>query len=146
MIFVTLGTAKWEFKRPLIEIETAIKSGNIKEDVIVQGGSTNFISCEMETVPYFTQHEMQQLYTNARLIISQGGTGSVIKGVKMNKKMIVVPRLKKYREHIDDHQLEITKEFEKKNYIIGWYEKSSLISLLNKAKDFKPSYYISKKD
>lgn len=43
--------------------------------------------------------------------------GSIISALELEKKIIVVPRLSKYKEHTNDHQLDITSEFEKQNLI-----------------------------
>lgn len=50
---------------------------------------------------------MECLIDEADLIITHGGVGSVISSVKMWKKEIASPRLAKYGEHTNDHQLQI---------------------------------------
>ena len=55
-----------------------------------------------------------------------------------NKKLIVVPRLKKYKEHVNDHQLQITDNFAKEGYIIALEDGEKLQDALKKAKDFAP--------
>ena len=52
MIFVTLGTQDKNFDRLLVAIDKEIKKGNIKEKVIVQAGTTNFKSENMEIFDY----------------------------------------------------------------------------------------------
>ena len=39
-------------------------------------------------------------------MILHGGVGTIMQGLRINKPIIVVPRLKAYNEHVDDHQLE----------------------------------------
>ncbi|MFD1952811.1 glycosyltransferase [Paenibacillus thailandensis] len=60
---------------------------------------------------------MDRYFDQSDLIITHSGTSSIIKGLKKGKKIIVVPRQKKFDEHIDDHQLEIAMMFEKKGFI-----------------------------
>ena len=45
------------------------------------------------------------------------GVGSILTAIEHGKPVIAVPRRKKYGEHIDDHQLEITRELEKEGKI-----------------------------
>ena len=45
------------------------------------------------------------------VVVTHGGTGAIIGAVKDNKKVIAVPRLAKYGEHVDDHQIEIVRQF-----------------------------------
>ncbi|WP_439483405.1 glycosyltransferase [Cyclobacterium plantarum] len=63
--------------------------------------------------------ELTKLYKEARIVKSQAGTGSLINGLKLNKKIISIPRLTKYGEVVDDHQVEILDEFYKINYILS---------------------------
>ena len=59
-----------------------------------------------------------------------------------NKKVIAVPRLKKYKEHVNDHQLDIIKSFDDAEYIIGLDSVEKLGEALKKVKDFEPNPYI----
>lgn len=145
MIIVLLGTFPTAFKRPLIEIEKLCKKGLITEEVIVQSGHTQFDSEYMKMRPFISPDELTELYKQARVVITQAGTGSLIKGMKLNKKIIAIPRLAKYGEVVDDHQEEILHEFTKQNYILPWTEDIALEEVLNKIDDFEPSPYISTK-
>lgn len=145
MIIVLLGTFPTAFKRPLIEIERLCKKGLITEEVIVQSGHTQFDSEYMKMRPFISPDELTELYKQARVVITQAGTGSLIKGMKLNKKIIAIPRLAKYGEVVDDHQEEILHEFTKQNYILPWTEDIALEEVLSKIDDFKPSPYVSTK-
>lgn len=146
MILVLLGTFKIEFARPLIAIEQAVKDKLLDDEIIVQSGHTNFKSEFLTIVPFINPIALDQFYDDAELIITHAGTGSILKGIKKNKKVIAVPRLFKLNEHIDDHQLDITSEFVKNNYILPWYENESLESVLKKLESFHPSPYKSTKE
>lgn len=143
MILVLLGTFPLQFDRPLVEIEKLLNDGVIKENVIVQNGHTQFHSKKMIFKPFLPLEELLGLYEEADLIISQAGTGSIIKGLKKNKKIIAIPRLAKYGEVVDDHQKELVDEFSESGYLIGWNEKDKLSDLLEKAKTFIPKPYNS---
>ncbi|RDV16846.1 exopolysaccharide biosynthesis protein [Pontibacter diazotrophicus] len=145
MILVLLGTFPTDFKRPLLEIEKLCSEGEINEEVIVQCGHTQIESSFMQMQPFISPDVLTSLYINARVVISQAGTGSLMKGIKLNKKIIAIPRLAKYGEVVDNHQVEILNEFSKLNYIIPWTEDVALKSLLQEINDFEPATYISKK-
>lgn len=87
----------------------------IDEEVIVQAGYTKYFSDKMKIFDLISQEDFVLYMNRADLIITHGGVGSIITALKMNKKIIAVPRLAKYGEHINDHQLQIVKCFEKKN-------------------------------
>lgn len=146
MILVVLGTEKYVFTRPLVQLEAYAKDFSIDEKIIVQAGYTPFRSSSMEVIPFFSMSELKELYKQARIVICHGGTGSVVTGVKLRKKVIVVPRLKKYNEHIDDHQLELVTAFKEQNYILPWLEHDKLSEVIDGLKGFQPSKFISGKD
>ncbi|RAK19906.1 UDP-N-acetylglucosamine transferase subunit ALG13 [Anoxybacillus vitaminiphilus] len=145
MIFVVLGTHELPFTRLLREVEKQILNGNIQDEVIVQLGHTPYKSPYMKTIKFTSYENMERLYRDADLIITHGGTGSITTGVKMGKKMIAAPRLIKYGEHNDDHQLEIVHQFEKTGHILAWYDGDDLGEILKLAKDFKPVPFVSGK-
>jgi len=146
MILVLLGTFQIEFPRPLIVIEQLMQEGKLREEVIVQNGFTNFTSSLLDLRPFMSAEELDKLYQEARIIITHAGTGSLMKGIKMGKKVISIPRLKKYGEHIDDHQLEIHTEFKKLRYTYPWNEEDSLEQVLIDVENFHPTQYVSHKE
>ena len=136
MILVLLGTQNNSFHRLLEEIEKNIKNGKIKDKVIVQAGFTKFESNYMEIFDLIPQQELDELLDTAKLIITHGGVGSIMGAVKRKKKVIAVPRLKEYEEHVNDHQREIVESFAKEGYIIGINEVEELSQALSKVEDF----------
>ncbi len=143
MIFVTLGTQDKSFVRLLDVIQKEIDNGNIKEKVIVQAGYTKYESKDMEIYDLLDRDKFSDIMGKCDLLITHGGVGSILTGLKNNKKVIVVPRLFKYKEHMNDHQLQITDKFAKKGYIIPLYESDDLGKILKSIKNFKPNKYES---
>ncbi len=146
MIFVTLGTQDKNFDRLLKAIDSEIENGNIKDEVIVQSGCTNFHSDRMKIVDYISQKEFDRLMKKCDLLITHGGVGSILTGLSYGKKVIAAPRLAKYKEHINDHQVQIVGEFVEKGYILGLDDFSKLNEVIKKSKKFKPNKYKSNRD
>ena len=82
MILVTLGTQKQSFTRLLNLIEKA----NIKDEIIVQAGHTKYESKKMKILDFIDYQEMEKLIEKADLIITHGGTGSIVTPLKKEKK------------------------------------------------------------
>lgn len=141
MILVLLGTQNNSFHRLLEEIEKNIDNGNIKDKVVVQAGFTKYESSKMEIFDMIPQEELNKLIKESDLVISHGGVGSIMSAVKMGKKVIAVPRLKKYGEHVNDHQLEIIETFKKQGIIIGINNVEELSQALTDVKTFKTDNY-----
>lgn len=145
MILVTLGTQDKPFNRLLDEIECQINKGNIKDEVIVQAGCTKFKSKNMKIFDLLPRSEFDKLMKKCDLLITHGGVGSIIGGLRNNKKIIAVARLKKYKEHTNDHQIQLINNFTEEGYILGLTEFESFDDVLKKVKDFKPKK-VSKKE
>lgn len=139
MIFVILGTQHNSFVRLLSEIEKLISEGKIVDKVIVQKGSTNFKSENIETYDFISQEKFENYLKRSDLIITHGGVSSIVASVKLGKKVIAVPRLAKYGEHVNDHQRQIIETFSRQGLIIGVEEVSELSEAIIKAGDFKPN-------
>ncbi len=143
MILVTLGTQDKGFERLLRQVDEEIKKGNIKEKVVVQAGCTKYESPNMEIFDLIPADQFDDLVSKARLIITHAGAGSILSAVKKGKVVIAAPRLKKYREHTNDHQLQIAKEFAEDGYILELRDFQKLGKLLEKSKTFKPKKFVS---
>ena len=142
MILVLLGTQNNSFHRLLEEIQKNIDNGNIQEEVVVQKGYTKFESKDMTLYNELPIEKFNELIQKADLVITHGGVGSIISSVTRGKKVIAVPRLKKYNEHVNDHQLDIIQTFDEMGYIIGIQEVQQLGEAIKKVKEFKPKKYV----
>ena len=142
MILVLLGTQNNSFHRLLEEIQKNIDNENIQEEVVVQKGYTKFESKDMTLYNELPIEKFNELIQKADLVITHGGVGSIISSVTRGKKVIAVPRLKKYNEHVNDHQLDIIQTFDEMGYIIGIQEVQQLGEAIKKVKEFKPKEYI----
>ena len=131
MILILLGTQDKPFDRLLKAVSKEIKNGNIKDDN------------NIKTFDFKSKDEIQKLIDKARFVITHAGVGTITECIKKDKKVIVVPRLKKYKEHTNDHQLQITKEFALKKYVLPLYDTKKLSKALEEIKTFKPCKYES---
>jgi len=143
MILVTLGTQDKEFSRLLKAIDKEIEKGNIKEKVVVQAGCTKYESKNMEVLDLVPQDEFEKLMSEADLLITHGGVGSILTGIKRGKPVIAAARLKKYKEHTNDHQKQIIKEFSDAGYILELRDFNKLGKMIEKAKNFKAKKFES---
>ena len=100
MILVTLGTQDKPFNRLLDAVQKEIDKGNIKDRVVVQAGCTKYESKDMEVFDLIPMDEFDRLLDECDLLITHGGVGTIIGGLKRGKKVIAVPRRAKYGEHV----------------------------------------------
>jgi len=141
MIFVVLGTWEMPFTRPLVQIEEATRQGLISEPIVVQSGRTSYESPNLKLVPFFGKEALEQMYEEASLVICQAGVGSIMLGLRKQKKVIAIARLSQFDEHIDDHQLEILDVFTKSGAVLPWNGDGDLPGVLRRAQDFVSAGY-----
>lgn len=130
MIFITLGSQKFQFNRLLEEVDKLIEQGIITEEVFAQIGYSDYKPKNYKYNKFLDRDEFTEIIKKCDKVITHGGTGAIINAVKNNKKVIAIPRLAKYGEHVDDHQLQIVKKF----------KEMGVISICNDTKYLKKIY------
>lgn len=144
MILVTLGTQDKKFTRLLEAVQKQIDNKKIKDRIVVQAGCTcDFKSDDMEIFDLIPMDEFNKLINECDLLITHGGVGSIITGLKNNKKVIAAARLQKYGEHTNDHQLQIIENFSNDGYILALNDFQKLDNILKESKKFVPKKYKS---
>ena len=110
MIFITLGSQKFQFNRLLKSVDELIEGG-LDEEVFAQIGYSNYKPKNYKYKEFLDREEFSEVINCSDIVITHGGTGAIIGAVKKRKKVIAVPRLAKYGEHVDDHQLQLVSQF-----------------------------------
>jgi len=141
MILVLLGTQNNSFKRLVEEIDNLIEIGIIKEEVVVQAGYTKYETKNMKIFSLIQKEELEILQEKASLVITHGGVGSIISSIQKGKKVIAIPRLHEYLEHVNNHQKEIVEYFTKKGNIIGVFDIKKLGQAIKASCQFEPIKY-----
>jgi UDP-N-acetylglucosamine transferase subunit ALG13 len=108
MILVTLGTIPYPFDRAIEWLDSLLKNKIINDPVFVQYGASNIDILQGNTQVTLRSlvdaPEFIELIDQASLVISHAGQGSTRLLASKSAKFILLPRLKKYGEHVDDHQ------------------------------------------
>lgn len=142
MIFVILGTQDKKFNR-LIQMVLKL---DIDEEIVIQSGCSDVFSDKVKYFKYLDKDSFDDYIKKADLIITHGGVGSVMSALSYRKKVIAVPRLKKYQEHQNDHQLDIVDNFYLRNYIFKCNEEDDLKLLITKIKTHQFENFNSNND
>lgn len=147
MILVTLGTQDKQFYRILEALENKLDKHLIDDEVVVQAGcSADFKSKHMKIFDLIPMDEFDEMIKKCDLLITHGGVGSIITGLKNNKKVIAAARLSKYNEHVNDHQLQIIDNFSREGYILKLDNFDDIDKLIKESSKFKPKMFKSNTD
>ena len=107
MIFVTVGTCE-----PFDRLMRAVDALAIDEPVFVQTGLSRAIPRDRETVDFLPYERLVELIREARLVVTHAGVGTILTALLNGVQPVVVPRLKRYGDAVDDHQLELAERLE----------------------------------
>lgn len=138
MIFVAVGQQKFKFNRLINKIDELIESGVISEDAFIQYGYSDAPRVA-KGQQFLAKEEMSEKIRQADLIIMHAGSGMIVESQKQAKRIIVIPRLQAYGEHVDNHQFEIADYFENTGALIVDRdpELKDLAELIDKARNME---------
>ncbi len=144
MILVCVGASEYRFDRLLKIVDELCDEKMLDgSEIIAQIGSTDYQPRNYKSFHLLGREEFQEYMEKSDLVITHAGTGSVIPPLKLGKKVIVVPRREKYKEHLDDHQLELRDVFTNAGYTLSANNKEELIDALQHLETFTPKVFQS---
>jgi UDP-N-acetylglucosamine transferase subunit ALG13 len=103
MIVVTTGTNEWAFDR-LVRTAAAVAGD---EPLFMQYGSSKEPHGAGEWVDFVPFEELEARMRSARVVISHAGVGSIMLARRCGQRPVVLPRLGRLGEAVDDHQVEL---------------------------------------
>lgn len=142
MIFITVGSQKFQFNRLLRKMDELVERKVITESVFAQIGYSDYKPLHYEYLEFLNQEDFNKKIEMSRLVVTHAGTGAIINSLKQNKKVIAIPRMSKYGEHVDDHQVQLVNEFKELNFIEPIYEIEELENAIQRVD--KKTYNIYK--
>jgi UDP-N-acetylglucosamine transferase subunit ALG13 len=107
MILVATGASQFPFDRLL----RAVPPGEAGERVVVQHGCSAVEPAGAECVDFLPMPDLAALVREARVVVTHAGVGSILLCLTNGRRPVVVPRLKRFGETVDDHQLESARRF-----------------------------------
>lgn len=126
MIFVTVGACDLPFNRLVHAVDELVTSGAIEEDVVFQIGHSVAPTSGVQFEQFLPLDRMNDYADQARIIICQGGPGSILLGLARGKVPIVVPRQKQFGEQVDDHQVLFVRKLAEEKKVLAIYDTARL--------------------
>jgi beta-1,4-N-acetylglucosaminyltransferase len=122
VIYVTVGTHHQRFDRllgalgPLSEID----------ELVVQHGPGPAPPEALVAVPFFSSGVALAYLQRARAVVMHAGVGSFLVARRAGHLPVLVPRLRRYGEHVDDHQAELARALDEAGEAIAVWDVSRL--------------------
>lgn len=137
MIFLTVGT-QFPFDRLVRAVDEVVGDNRFNEEIFAQIGTTSYRPKNFESASVLEKTLFDKYFNEADSIISHAGMGSITMAREKKKPLLVMPRLRKYGEVVNNHQLDIAKRFEKLGYLLVAYGKEDLPEKMRRLKTFVP--------
>ena len=102
MIFVTIGTCE-----PFDRLLAAVEDLSVDEELVAQTGRSTIRPANARCVPFLPYEALVELVASARVVVTHAGVGSILTALTLGKRPVVVPRLRRFGDAVDDHQLEL---------------------------------------
>lgn len=129
MIFVTVGTHHQPFGR-LLQALSALRAAEL---VVQYGHNPQPALAARRAVPFMSFSEMLECFADARVVITHAGVGSILSALRAGHTPIVVPRQQRFGEHVDDHQVELTRALTGARKVIPVCDVSELVAAVESA-------------
>jgi beta-1,4-N-acetylglucosaminyltransferase len=137
MIFLTVGT-QFPFDRLVSAIDGIIDEGLIGETLFAQIGESSYKPRNFESVASLDKKMFDDYVRQSSAIIGHAGMGTITMALSNHKPLLAMPRLKKYNEVVNDHQLGIARKFSELGHILVAYDTADLPDCIRRLKDFVP--------
>lgn len=137
MIFLTVGT-QFPFDRFIRALDNIFDQGLIDEEIFAQIGETSYKPRNFESVASLEKKVFDECFKKASSVMSHAGVGTITVALKNHKPLLVMPRMKRYKEHVNDHQVATAKKFEELGHILAVYDVKDLPNGIRKLKNFIP--------
>jgi beta-1,4-N-acetylglucosaminyltransferase len=118
VIYITVGTHHQRFDRllgalgPLADLDR----------LVVQHGPGPPPPEADVAVPFVSAREAVAYVERARVVVTHAGVGSFLVARRAGHIPVVVPRLHRYGEHVDDHQAELARALERAGELIAVWD------------------------
>lgn len=126
MLFVTVGSQKFQFNRLLRAVDALVSSGAVEGEAFAQTGACTYVPENFPSEAFLDRDRFGELMDASDVVVTHGGTGAIIGAVKRGKRVVAVPRLARFGEHVDNHQVEIVRQFADMGLIEPCYDSEGL--------------------
>lgn len=118
MIFVTVGSRNYQFDRLFKKLDKLYEDGILTDTMFAQTGASTYKPKHYLFKDFISQEEFLEKVNEADIVVSHGASGSIMKALNAEKKVIAVTRLEKYGEHINDHQIQNNEAFSSNHFVL----------------------------
>ncbi|HSR94491.1 MAG TPA: glycosyltransferase [Solirubrobacterales bacterium] len=132
MIFVTVGTHHQPFERLLGALD------GLGDELVVQYGPGKPPAAALYAEAFMPFDAMLDRFREADTVITHAGVGSIICASREGHVPLVVPRHHELGEHVDDHQVELTRALAQRGSVVAVWDVDALAETVAAAPSRRP--------
>ena len=137
MIFLTVGSM-FPFDRLVQAVDEMVAQKLITETMVAQIGDGKYEPRHMTFDRYLAKPDYDQRLAEATMLIAHAGAGTIALALQHRKPLRVVPRLGKFKEHVNDHQVVTARKYGELGHVLVASEMSEIPAQLAALKHFRP--------
>jgi UDP-N-acetylglucosamine transferase subunit ALG13 len=137
MIFLTVGT-QFPFDRLVAAIDRLFETGVMQEEVLAQIGASPYVPRHFEAVAALEKKAFDDCFRRASAVISHAGMGAITMALDYGKPLLVMPRLRRYKEVVNDHQTTLAERFEALGHLLLARDETQLALKVEQLRSFVP--------
>lgn len=138
MIFLTVGT-QFPFDRLVRAVDEALEQSALEDEVFAQVGLRGYRPEHMEWVETLEQEAFGERVAEARALIGHAGVGTILTALEGRKPLLVMPRLRRYGEIVNDHQVATARKFAEAGHVLAAYDEGEVLQKLVALRTFVPT-------
>lgn len=117
--FVSVGTHPTPFDRLLRSVDDASRAGILPRPLLAQIGPSSVRPAGDEVQATLTPTGVAERIERSAVVVCHAGAGIVSAALRAGRRPIVLPRRRRFGEHVDDHQVGMTAHMARLGLVIS---------------------------
>lgn len=119
-------------------MDQLVGSAGLRGQVHAQIGSGSYEPKNMTFERFMNKAKFDQLIAEADSVVSHAGVGTIATALALNKPLLVMPRLRRFGEHVNDHQVGTAVRYAELGHVLLAEDSNELAEKLAQLSKFKP--------
>lgn len=137
MIFVTVGSM-FPFDRLIRTVDELVQRGVITDPVEAQIGDGAYEPKHVPFDRFLSKPDYEAKLQRADMLIAHAGAGTIALALAHHKPLLVLPRQKRFGEHVNDHQIPTARKFAALEHVLVADEAQDMAAQLQRLRAFRP--------
>jgi UDP-N-acetylglucosamine--N-acetylmuramyl-(pentapeptide) pyrophosphoryl-undecaprenol N-acetylglucosamine transferase len=116
--FVAVGTHVDPFDRLLRLVDEAVDAKVLPRPASAQTGACTYRPAHLASEQWLTPEAMDERIRAAQIVVTHAGSGAIARCLRNGRRPLVLPRRRRFGEHVDDHQLQLSRRLHNAGLIV----------------------------